>query len=290
MGRVTESARIRTVRVREGTLYAGRKGDRVAVEEPLDIRVNGQQLSLTMRTPGQDIELIHGFLHAEGIIAHREDITEARYCDGAVVDDGTGFARNTYNVMDFTTTAPQLLPLVTKNFTTTSACGVCGSESIDAVRQKGRYTLEQGWSLDPRAILAAARALTGQQAVFARTGGVHAAALVDRTGNLLVVREDVGRHNAVDKVIGWALLEDRLPLADCFLLVSSRASFEIAQKAYMAGIPLLACVSAASSLAVDTADEVGMTLLGFTRAAEDGDGRMNVYTHPDRLDLSGVEG
>ena len=290
MGRVTESARIRTVRVREGRLYAGRKGDRVAVEEPLDIRLNGQQLSLTMRTPGQDIELIHGFLHAEGIIAHREDITEARYCDGAVVDDGTGFARNTYNVMDFTTTAPQLLPLVTKNFTTTSACGVCGSESIDAVRQKGRYTLEQDWSLDPRAILAAARALTEQQAVFARTGGVHAAALVDRTGNLLVVREDVGRHNAVDKVIGWALLEDRLPLKGCFLLVSSRASFEITQKAYMAGIPLLACVSAASSLAVDTAEEVGMTLLGFTRAAEDGDGRMNVYTHPDRLDLSGVEG
>lgn len=290
MGRVTETKRIRTVRVRDGRLYAGRKGDHVAVEEPLDIRLNGQQLSLTMRTPGNDVELIHGFLHGEGLISSREDIAEARYCDGAVVDDGTGFAQNTYNVMDFTTARPQLLPVISKRFTTTSACGVCGSESIDAVRQKGRYALTEDWTVDPRAILDAARNLTDDQAVFARTGGVHAAALVRPDGEVLAVREDVGRHNAVDKVIGWALLEDLLPLADCFLLVSSRASFEIAQKAFMAGIPLLACVSAASSLAIDTAEEVGMTLVGFTRAFDDGDGRMNVYTHPERLDLSGVEG
>ncbi|MEE1650554.1 formate dehydrogenase accessory sulfurtransferase FdhD [Brachybacterium sp. J144] len=290
MGRVTDTARIRTVRVRDGRLYAGRKGDHVAVEEPLDIRLNGQQLSLTMRTPGHDVELIHGFLHAEGLIRSREDVAEARYCDGAVVDDASGFAQNTYNVMDFTTTRPQLLPLVTKNFTTTSACGVCGAESIQAVRRKGRFELSDEWQVDPRTILAAARSLDDQQAVFARTGGVHAAALVDLEGNLLVVREDVGRHNAVDKVIGWALLEDRLPLRDVFLLVSSRASFEIAQKAYMAGIPLLACVSAASSLAVDTAAEVGMTLVGFTRAGEDGDGRMNVYTGEHRLDLAAAEG
>ncbi|WP_422115897.1 formate dehydrogenase accessory sulfurtransferase FdhD [Brachybacterium sp. UNK5269] len=290
MGRVTENTRIRTVRVRDGKLYAGRKGDHVAVEEPLDIRLNGQELSLTMRTPGHDVELIHGFLHGEGMIAHREDIAEARYCDGAVVDQGSGFAQNTYNVMDLTTSRPQLLPVITKKFTTTSACGVCGSESIDAVRQKSRFTLMTTWSIDPRIILSAARALSDEQAVFSRTGGVHAAALVDLQGNLLVVREDVGRHNAVDKVIGWALLEDRLPLRDCFLLVSSRASFEIAQKACMAGIPLLACVSAASSLAVDTAEEFGMTLVGFTRALDDGDGRMNVYTHPERLDLAAAEG
>lgn len=290
MGRVTETKRIRTVRVRDGRLYAGRKGDHVAVEEPLDIRLNGQQLSLTMRTPGNDVELIHGFLHGEGLIKSREDIAEARYCDGAVVDDGTGFAQNTYNVMDFTTARPQLLPVITKRFTTTSACGVCGSESIDAVRQKGRYALAEDWTVDPRAILDAARNLTDDQAVFARTGGVHAAALVRADGEVLAVREDVGRHNAVDKVIGWALLEDRLPLTDCFLLVSSRASFEIAQKAFMAGIPLLACVSAASSLAIDTAEEVGMTLVGFTRAFDDGDGRMNVYAHAERLDLSDVEG
>ncbi|HLQ81536.1 MAG TPA: formate dehydrogenase accessory sulfurtransferase FdhD [Brachybacterium sp.] len=290
MGRVTEARRIRTVRVREGRLYAGRKGDHVAVEEPLDIRLNGQQLSLTMRTPGHDVELIHGFLHGEGLIGHREDITEARYCDGAVVDDGTGFAQNTYNVMDFTTSRPQLLPVVARNFSAGSACGVCGAESIDAVRKKSRYALESDWQVDPRVLLAAARGLGEEQAVFARTGGVHAAALVDLSGNLLVVREDVGRHNAVDKVIGWALLEDRLPLRDCLLLVSSRASFEITQKACMAGIPLLACVSAASSLAIRTAEEFGQTLIGFTRAAEDGDGRMNVYTHPERLDLAAAEG
>ncbi|ATG53530.1 sulfurtransferase FdhD [Brachybacterium ginsengisoli] len=290
MGRVTDTARLRTVRVRDGRLYSGRKGDHVAVEEPLDIRLNGQQLSLTMRTPGHDIELIHGFLHGEGLIAHREDIREARYCDGAVVDDGTGFARNTYNVMDFTTARPQLLPVAARSFSAGSACGVCGAESIDAVRQKARHDLERSWSIDPRVILAAARTLGEQQPVFARTGGVHAAALVDLEGNLLVVREDVGRHNAVDKVIGWALLADRLPLRDCFLLVSSRASFEIAQKACLAGIPLLACVSAATSLAVDTAEEFGQTLVGFTRAADDGDGRLNIYTHPGRLDLSGVEG
>ena len=290
MGRVTEARRIRTVRVREGRLYAGRKGDHVAVEEPLDIRLNGQQLSLTMRTPGHDVELIHGFLHGEGLISHREDITEARYCDGAVVDDGTGFAQNTYNVMDFTTSRPQLLPVVARNFSAGSACGVCGAESIDAVRQKSRYTLLKSWTLDPRVILRAARELSGKQAVFARTGGVHAAALVDLDGNLLVVREDVGRHNAVDKVIGWALMEDRLPLRDCFLLVSSRASFEIVQKACMAGVPLLACVSAASSLAVETAEEFEQTLVGFTRAQDDGDGRMNLYTHPERLDLTAAEG
>ena len=290
MGRVTDTKRIRTVRVRDGKLYAGRKADHAAVEEPLDIRLNGQELSLTMRTPGNDVELIHGFLHGEGMISHREDITEARYCDGAVVDAGSGFAQNTYNVMDFTTSWPQLLPVTAKKFTTTSACGVCGSESIDTVRQKSRYTLVKDWQLDPRGILEAARSLTDEQAVFSRTGGVHAAALISREGETLAVREDVGRHNAVDKIIGWALMEDLLPLREHFLLVSSRASFEIAQKAYMAGIPLLACVSAASSLAVETAEEFGMTLVGFTRAFDDGDGRMNVYTHPERIDLTDAEG
>ena len=238
MGRVTDTARVRTVRVRDGKLYAGRKGDHVAVEEPLDIRLNGQSLSLTMRTPGHDVELIHGLLHAEGLIERREDVAEARYCDGAVVEDETGLSRNTYNVMEFTTTRPQLLPVASRTFTTSSACGVCGAESIDAVRRRGRYTLEATWQVDPRIVLQAARDLADSQPVFARTGGVHAAALVGRDGELLVVREDVGRHNAVDKVIGWALLEDRLPLTDCFLLVSSRASFEIAQKAALAGVPL----------------------------------------------------
>ena len=278
MGRVTDRARIRTVRVREGRLYAGRKGDHVAVEEPLDIRLNGRQLSLTMRTPGHDVELIHGFLHGEGLIAHREDITEGRYCDGAVVDDGSGFAQNTYNVMDFTTARPQLLPLVGRNFATTSACGVCGSESIDAVRTKSRYTLAEDWQLDPRVLLAAARGMGEQQPVFARTGGVHAAALVDLEGTVLVVREDVGRHNAVDKVIGWALQQGMLPLHETVLQVSGRASFELVQKASMAGIPMLSAVSAPSGLAVDLGREQGITVVGFNRGT-----RFNAYSHHERI-------
>lgn len=306
MGRVTQARRITTVRIRDGRLHRGRKGDHLAVEEPLDIRLNGRPLSMTMRTPGHDTELVHGLLHAEGRITSREDISEARYCDGAVVEDESGYARNTYNVMDFTTRRPQLLPVVPREFVTSSACGVCGASSIEDVRRKGRFTLAQDWTTTPRALFAAQRAFDAEQTIFRRTGGIHGAALVTPTGEVLVQREDVGRHNAVDKVIGWALLQDMLPLSDLMLLVSSRAGFEIVQKAYMAGIPLLACVSAASSLAVDTADEVGMTLIGFLRGADGGgaaggsdagvaegppagDGRMNVYTHPDRLDLSEAE-
>lgn len=287
MGRVTDARRITTIRVRDGKLYDGRKGDHVVVEEPLDIRLNGEPLSLTMRTPGHDVELIHGFLHAEGYILSKDDVAEARYCDGAVVTGEDGFAQNTYNVMDFTTARPQLLPVIARNFTTSSACGVCGSTSIDAVRAKGRFTLNPDLRVDPRVVLSAAKRLSDGQAAFQKTGGVHAAALMSADGEVMAIREDVGRHNAVDKVIGWAILEGLLPLTDAFLLVSSRASFEIAQKAYMAGIPMLACVSAASSLAIDTAESVGMTLIGFARADRDSDdGRMNVYTGAERLDLS----
>lgn len=290
MGRVTSTEKITTVRVRDGKLYSGHKGDHVVVEEPFDIRLNGRPLSLTMRTPGHDVELAHGFLHAEGYIASREDVAEARYCDGAVVEDESGLARNTYNVMDVTTRLPLLTPITPRSFLTSSACGVCGSTSIDDVRTKGRYVLEPGFTITPATLLAAQRRFDEGQAVFQRTGGIHGAALVTAEGEILVQREDVGRHNAVDKVIGWALQNERLPLSDCLLMVSSRASFEIVQKAFMAGIPMLACVSAASSLAVETARSVGMTLVGFLRGQADGDGRMNVYTHPERLDLTGVEG
>lgn len=289
MGRVTQARRITTVRIRDGRTYRGRKGDHLAVEEPLDIRIDGRPLSTTMRTPGHDLELVHGLLHAEGRITAREDIAEARYCEGAVVQDETGHAANTYNVMDFTTRRPQLLPVIAREFVTSSACGVCGAASIEDVRQKGRFPLARDWATTPDALLRAQRAFDAEQTVFRRTGGIHGAALVTPAGEVLVQREDVGRHNAVDKVIGWALLQDLLPLSRLMLLVSSRASFEIVQKAYMAGIPLLACVSAASSLAVETADEVGMTLIGFLRGTEDGDGRMNLYTHPERLDLSEAE-
>lgn len=286
MGRVTASRRITTVRIREGRLFTGTRPDVVAAEEPLDIRVNGEQFSMTMRTPGNDVELVHGLLHAEGVIHSREQVHEARYCDGAVVEDESGLPRNTYNVMDLTTRDRLLIPLPLRALTMTSACGVCGSTSIDAVQTQGRHTLTRGWTLAPQAVFAAAEELRSRQRIFERTGGVHAAALVRHDGEVLVVREDVGRHNAVDKVIGWAMMADLLPLGDCFLLVSSRASFEITQKAYMAGIGLLACVSAPSSLAIETAERVGMTLIGFARSREDGDGRMNVYANPERLDLS----
>lgn len=285
MGRLTTSRRVTAVRIRDGRVTSARSPDVVAVEEPLDIRVNGEQLSVTMRTPGHDVELVHGLLHAEGIIRDREDVHEARYCDGAVVEDESGLPRNTYNVMDLSTRDRLLIPIPTHALPMNSACGVCGSTSIDAVQSSGRYTLTHDWSIAPATILAAADELRARQRIFERTGGVHAAALVHHDGEMLVTREDVGRHNAVDKVIGWALMEGRLPAADCFLVVSSRASFEIAQKAYLAGIGLLACVSAPSSLAIETAERVGMTLIGFTRSRGDGEGRMNVYTGRDRLDL-----
>lgn len=261
----------------------------MAVEEPLDIRLNGQQLSMTMRTPGHDVELIHGFLHAEGYITNRDDIREARYCDGAVVEDDSGFERNTYNVMDFTTRTITTAPVITKPFLTSSACGVCGSASIDQVTQRVRHDFVPTFAMHPSTLLRAQRELGDGQAAFSKTGGVHAAALLTPEGERLVLREDVGRHNAVDKVIGWALLEDRLPLNDAVLLVSSRASFEIVQKAAMAGIGLIACVSAPSSLAIDTAQRLGITLCGFVRSEGDDDGRFNVYCGIERIDLSGSE-
>ena len=312
MPRITQPRKITSLRLRDGQLYHSEKPDQVAVEEPLDIRLNGKQLSLTMRTPGNDVELVHGFLHAEGFIRSREDVAQARYCDGAVVEDESGFAQNTYNVMDVTTRGIQIQPIITRQFTQSSACGVCGKTSIDAVETKGRFKLNHDFKVDAATLFKAVNGLTDDQRVFSKTGGVHAAALADKDGNLVVEREDVGRHNAVDKVIGWALQNDLLPLNEHFLVVSSRASFEIVQKAYMAGIPLLACVSAPSSLALDTAERVGMTICGFTRVMNSGkserggrglgrnaaksrrnpagepveNARSNIYTWPERIDYS----
>ncbi|MDO5645797.1 MAG: formate dehydrogenase accessory sulfurtransferase FdhD [Dermabacter sp.] len=289
MGRVTTSERITSVRIRDGRLFHSTKPDAVAVEEPLDIRLNGQPLSMTMRTPGHDTELIHGFLHAEGYIQHREDIANARYCDGAVVEDESGLERNTYNVMDFTTRSITALPVIQKQFLTSSACGVCGAASVDHVMQRVRHDFPVTFTVEPSALLNAHRALADGQATFAKTGGVHAAALVSPTGERLVLREDVGRHNAVDKVIGWALMRDALPLTQAVLLVSSRASFEIVQKAAMAGIGFVACVSAPSSLAIETAKRLGITLCGFVRSGEGADGRFNVYAGLERLALAASE-
>lgn len=237
--------------------------DVVAGEEPLEIRVDGSPLTTTMRTPGADIDLVHGFLHAEGLISTASDVRSARYCDG--VDEQ---GRQTYNVLEIdrdpSVIAPA--PVIARAFPTTSACGVCGTATIDALRRTLRHPLDPGPTVDPAVLTALPDRLRERQRTFQRTGGVHAAALVGPTGELEMIREDVGRHNAVDKVIGAALLAGRLPLRDAFLLTSSRASFELVQKAAMAGVGMLVAVSAPSSLAVELARAVDLTLVGFTSA------------------------
>jgi FdhD protein len=248
----------------------------LVVEEPLEIRVDGAAVTVTMRTPGSDIELAQGFLLTEGVIAGRDDVRSIRYCGGRG-DDGA----NTYNVLDVTLAAGVKKPDldVTRNFYTTSSCGVCGKASLDAVRLISRFAP----GADPASVAAATlKAMPNQlrsaQKIFESTGGLHAAALFTVDGAMLVVREDVGRHNAVDKVIGWATEQQRVPLAASVLLVSGRASFELTQKAVMAGIPVLAAVSAPSSLAVSLAEESGITLVAFLRADS-----MNIYTRADRI-------
>ena len=273
MGRVT--ARRPVLRITADRV--SRRPDTLAVEEPLEIRLGGDALTITMRTPGHDVDLVHGFLLSEGMISDREDVAAVRYCDG--VDEN---GANTYNVLDVA-----LAPGVTigegvgrRSFTTTSACGVCGKESLDQVRTRTRFPLTDADSpmLAAGTLTTMPDTLRDKQQVFASTGGLHAAALFTPDGELLAVREDVGRHNAVDKVLGWALTDGRVPLSNSVLMVSGRASFELVQKAVMAGVPVLAAVSAPSSLAVDLAAESGLTLVGFLR----GD-TMNVYTATERV-------
>ncbi|TQK28131.1 formate dehydrogenase accessory sulfurtransferase FdhD [Arthrobacter sp. SLBN-53] len=248
----------------------------LAVEEPLEIRVNGTPLTVTMRTPGSDVELAQGFLLTEGLIGRRADIATVQYCSGAGPD-----GLNTYNVLDVTLAPGVTLPDVdvTRNFYTTSSCGVCGKASLEAVRLSSKHGPgDDPVTVSTEMLAALPDRLRARQKVFAATGGLHGAALFDTDGEPLVVREDIGRHNAVDKVIGWALESHRVPLTGTVLLVSGRASFELTQKAVMAGIPVLAAVSAPSSLAVDLASQSGLTLVAFLR----GDS-MNIYTRPDRI-------
>jgi FdhD protein len=255
---------------------SSRRPDALAVEEPLELRVDGRPLAVTMRTPGHDVELAHGFLLTEGVIGAMTDIRDARYC-GSRDDDG----RNTYNVLDVRL-APGVPPPaagVERNFYTTSSCGVCGKASLDAVRLRTRHEpAADPVHVAPEVLNALPDALRERQRVFDHTGGLHAAGLFTAAGAPLVVREDVGRHNAVDKVLGWALLNGRVPATGCVLVVSGRASFELAQKAVMAGVPVLGAVSAPSSLAVELAAECGLTLVGFIRGSS-----MNVYSRADRV-------
>jgi FdhD protein len=272
MGRVTARRRASHVTPDEAVT----RPETLVVEEPLEIRVNGSPVSVTMRTPGSDVELAQGFLLTEGVIGHRDDVATVRYCKGTGPDD-----LNTYNVLDVTLSPGVAMPQVdiTRNFYTTSSCGVCGKASLDAVRTISRYSPGDDASMvKAEALSVMPQQLRAQQKVFASTGGLHGAALFDVEGKMLAVREDIGRHNAVDKVVGWAVEQNRVPLTGTVLLVSGRASFELTQKAVMAGIPVMAAVSAPSSLAVDLASQSGLTLVAFLRGES-----MNVYTRPDRI-------
>jgi FdhD protein len=233
-----------------------------------------------MRTPGHDFDLVHGFLATEGVITGPDDVAGLRYCEGAD-DEG----RNTYNVIDVDLAAGVSAPdtALDRNFYTSSSCGVCGKASIDAIRTRSRYDVAgDAVRLPLDVLLSLPDRLRGAQEVFDKTGGLHAAGLFTSDGELVALREDVGRHNAVDKVIGDGVRGGRLPLSGSVLMVSGRASFELTQKAAMAGIPVLAAVSAPSSLAVELAREVGITLVGFLR----GDG-CNVYAGAERLTEGG---
>ena len=280
MGRVT--ARRRVIRVRDGRVDS--RPDTLVAEEPLEIRLNGRPLAVTMRTPGDDFALAVGFLVSEGVLGAAEDVRNIVYCAGATHDGG-----NTYNVVDVVTAPGVEIPDITleRHVYTTSSCGLCGKASLDAVRTTARFPIDDTAGgapplrLEPSLLADLPDRLRAAQRVFARTGGLHAAALFTPEGTLLDVREDVGRHNAVDKLVGRALQNGRLPLARTVLLVSGRASFELVQKAVMAGVPVLAAVSAPSSLAVDLAEESGLTLVGFLRGTS-----MNVYAGEHRIVLS----
>ncbi|MFC0004238.1 formate dehydrogenase accessory sulfurtransferase FdhD [Micromonospora siamensis] len=282
MGRATDRRGV--LRIDLDAAAAGRapvrRPDSLSVEEPLEIRVGPagpgrrKPLAVTMRTPGDDIDLAIGFLLTEGLIRSAEDVQTAQLCAGAETP-------NTYNVVDVVLApgVPEPATDPARNFYTTSSCGVCGKASIDAVRTRSLFPVADDPLTVPAELVAELPdKLRAAQKAFDRTGGLHAAGLFTADGALAVLREDVGRHNAVDKVVGWAVRQQLLPLAGHLLLVSGRASFELTQKAWMAGVPLLAAVSAPSTLAADLAAEAGMTLVGFLRGRT-----MNVYTGAHRL-------
>ncbi|MGD6742188.1 formate dehydrogenase accessory sulfurtransferase FdhD [Streptomyces sp. BH106] len=275
MGRVTERRKV--IRIRDG--HVSTRPDTLVAEEPLEIRLNGKPLAITMRTPGDDFPLAAGFLVSEGVLGTADDLQNIVYCAGAT-EDGS----NTYNVVDVRTTPGVELPDITleRNVYTTSSCGLCGKASLDAVRTTARFPIADTppVRITPELLASLPDRLREAQRVFDRTGGLHAAALFDEEGRLVDIREDVGRHNAVDKLVGRALQNGELPLSRSILMVSGRASFELAQKAVMAGIPMLAAVSAPSSLAVDLAAETGLTLVGFLRGSS-----MNVYAGEERIAL-----
>lgn len=239
--------------------------DYLAVEEPLEIRIGNTPVSVTMRTPGHDLELTAGFLFTEGIVSGRAELSalEAANPNTVVAEIANGAGRQ----VD-----------LQRNFFAASSCGICGKATIESVRVRGIKPVNSAFQIDPDVLCSLPQRLRESQAVFGRTGGLHAAAVFNAIGEMLVLREDIGRHNAVDKVIGWALLNDQVPLNNSVLMVSGRGGFEIAQKAVVAGVPILASVSAPSSLAVQIAREFGMTMVGFLRGK-----RFVVYSAASRV-------
>jgi len=290
VGQIDDTGRRQTVRrvtVRRvggsGASAAGEAEDVVATEEPLEIRLGysrrdgsraEENVSITMRTPGHDEDLAVGFLFTEGIIRGRADVQ-------SVVPRGQPAPNGLVNVVRV-----ELTPGVTvdfkrleRHFYTTSSCGICGKASIEAVAQQGQFDIAAtSMCIGADVLGGLPAALKAQQAVFEQTGGLHASGLFDVSGAIVAVREDVGRHNALDKLIGNALLQDQLPLAERGIVLSGRASFELLQKAKMAGCPIVAAVGAPSSLAVELANEFGITLVGFLKP-----GRCNIYSRPDRI-------
>jgi FdhD protein len=254
-----------------------RKDDYLAAEEPLEIRVGDEPLSVTMRTPGHDIELAAGFLFTEGLIQQRSQLAAL---ETLVPEAGSQNGSKSGNVVQAHISSDAALDMekMRRHFFAASSCGICGKASIDAIRARGLSAPNPDFRLDAEILVRLPEKLRSAQDVFERTGGLHAAALFDARGELLILREDIGRHNAVDKVIGWALLENRVPIADFVLLVSGRGGFEIVQKAIGAGLPVVASVSAPSSLAVQLARELRLTLIGFLRGR-----RFVIYSGEERI-------
>jgi FdhD protein len=279
-----------TTRARVHVLDDGRsvvRRDSIATEEPLEIRVAAgsggptRTVAVTMRTPGADFELAAGFLYSEGVLDGRDALRQIAYCTDPTLD-----AEQRYNVVTAELAAAELpdLAALDRHFTTTSACGVCGKASLDALRLRGVEPIDDtGPGLNVETLYRLPEALRAAQDVFSSTGGLHAAGLFDADGGLVCLREDVGRHNAVDKVVGWSLLSGRVPLAGHVLMVSGRTSYEIVQKALVARVPVVCAVSAPSSLAVALAEEFNVTLVGFLR-----DRRCNVYSGAHRLALAAM--
>jgi FdhD protein len=255
-----------------------RVADYLAGEEPLEIRSGRYSLGVTMRTPGHDLDLAAGFLFTEGIVSSREQLISLK---SAEVSDGQGATNRNLVRVRLTSDAKINKTKIMRRFSAGSACGVCGKASISEIRQRGVRRPDAASRFDPEMLCQLPEKLRAAQAIFGRTGGLHAAALFDASGELLVLREDIGRHNAVDKVIGWAFMEGRIPLKDHAVVVSGRGGFEIVQKVLVAGVPLLASVSAPSSLAVQLARELNLTFVGFLRGR-----RFVIYSGEERLGIS----